>query len=99
MTTFELTQAAEEDLIKIWLYSFENWGIEQADKYQTQIERCCDAVGKGTARSKPVDGLSVPIFVHRCEQHYIFFLSSERPIVLALLHGSMDFLERLKERL
>ena len=30
-------QKAEQDLISIWLYSFENFGITQADKYLDQI--------------------------------------------------------------
>ena len=39
------------------------------------------------------------IYVHRCEQHYIFFLPNEGPIVLAILHARMDFMRRLQERL
>jgi len=29
---------AEQDIIDIWLYSFENWGRTQADKYHDQLD-------------------------------------------------------------
>lgn len=99
MRYVHLTTAAEEDLTGIWLYSYETWGFDQAEKYYDQIVSCCEAVGRGKARSKPVEGLADNIHVHRCEQHYIFFLSNECPIVLAILHGRMDFIARLQERL
>jgi toxin ParE1/3/4 len=99
MRHVDLTTAAEEDLTEIWLYTYEKWGFEQAEKYYDQIVSCCEAVGGGKARSKPVKGLTDDIHVHRCERHYIFFVPDERPIVLAILHGRMDFLARLQGRL
>lgn len=30
---------AEQDLIDIWLYSFNNWGEHQADKYHSELEK------------------------------------------------------------
>lgn len=98
MKNVELTLAAEEDLGGIWLYTHETWGFDQAEKYYDQIVSCCEAVGSGKARAKSVEGLSDDIHVHRCEQHYIFFMPRERPIILAILHGRMDFVRRLSER-
>ena len=99
MRNVELTLAAEEDLTEIWLYTYETWGFDQAEKYYEQIVSCCEAVGSDKAYSKPFEGLVDDIYVHRCEQHYIFFLPNERPIVLAILHARMDFMWRLQERL
>ena len=99
MRHVDLTVAAEEDLTQIWLYTHHTGGFDQAEKYYDQIGACCEAVGRGAARSKPVEGLSDAIHVHRCEQHYIFFLPSKRPIILAILHGRMDFMARLEDRL
>ncbi|MEM9716285.1 MAG: type II toxin-antitoxin system RelE/ParE family toxin [Pseudomonadota bacterium] len=99
MQNVELTAAAEEDLTGIWLYTYETWGFDQAEKYYDQIISCCEAIGSGKARSKSVEGLGDNIHVHHCEQHYIFFLPEERPVVLAILHGRMDFIAWLQERL
>lgn len=99
MRNVELTKSAEEDLTEIWLYTFETWGFDQAEKYYDQITTCCKAIGTGKAPSKLVAGLTDNIHVHRCEAHYIFFLSNERPIIIAILHGRMDFIVRLHDRL
>ena len=98
MRNINLTLAAEEDLTKVWLYTYDTWGLEQADKYYNQIVMCCEAIGDGSALSKLVEGLESDIHVHRCQHHYIFFLINERPIVLAILHERMDFVKRLQER-
>ncbi|MEP1521719.1 MAG: type II toxin-antitoxin system RelE/ParE family toxin [Ascidiaceihabitans sp.] len=98
MKNVELTLAAEEDLSGIWLYTHDTWSFDQAEKYYDQIVLCCEAVGSGRARAKPVEGLTDDIHAHRCEQHYIFFMPRERPIILAILHGRMDFVRRLSER-
>jgi len=30
---YELSKAAQRDLENIWLYTYENWSAEQADRY------------------------------------------------------------------
>jgi plasmid stabilization system protein ParE len=32
-SSYRIRQLAEKDLEQIWLYTFHEWGIEQADKY------------------------------------------------------------------
>ena len=99
MKNYELTLAAEEDLRGIWRYTYETWGLDQAEKYFDQIEACCETVGDGRARSKPFEGLSDDVRIHRCERHYIVWLADVRPIIIAILHERMDFVRRLKDRL
>ena len=58
MNTYDLTLAAEEDLRAIWRYTYETWGIEQAETYLEQITTCCESVGEGRhARNHPVSCL------------------------------------------
>lgn len=33
MGSYRLTEEAEEDLYRIWLYGLEHWGLERADDY------------------------------------------------------------------
>lgn len=33
----KLTAAAEEDLTQIWIYTYQTWGFDQAEKYYDQI--------------------------------------------------------------
>ena len=99
MRTYELTLAAEQDLRGIWRYTQETWGLDQAETYFDRIEACCEAVGDGRARSKTLSGLPEGVRLHRCEHHYLVFLDDDRPIIIAVLHERMDFMQRLKDRL
>lgn len=99
MSRYDLTFAAEEDLRGIWRYTYETWGLDQAEKYFDQIEACCDAIGEGRGQPKSFDELPENVRIHRCEHHYIVWLTSDRPVVIAVLHERMNFVHRLKDRL
>ena len=99
MPTYDITLAAETDLRGIWRYTYDTWGFDQAEKYFDQIEACCKAVGDRQARSKALDGLQDGVNVYRCGHHVIVWLVGNRPIIIAILHERMDFMQRLKGRL
>ncbi|MBW4985285.1 type II toxin-antitoxin system RelE/ParE family toxin [Mameliella sp. CS4] len=99
MAGYGLTLGAEEDLRAIWSYTFETWGADQADRYLSQIESCCDAIGTRRARSKAFDQLPDDVRILRCEHHYVVWLVASQPIIIAVLHERMDFVQRLKDRL
>ncbi|MFT5744447.1 MAG: toxin ParE1/3/4 [Paracoccaceae bacterium] len=99
MQSYDLTLAAEEDLRDIWRYTYETWGFEQAETYFDRIEACCEAVGDRRTRAKTFDRLPDGVRIHRCERHYIVWLEEDRPVVIAILHERMDFVQRLKDRL
>lgn len=94
-----LTRAAEADLEDIWLYTFERWGPAKADAYFEEIAACMHAIADGASRSSVIAGLPGEVRVHRCARHFIFVLNEGRPIVIAILHGRMDLLTRIKGRL
>jgi toxin ParE1/3/4 len=60
---------------------------------------CCEKIGVGGARSKTIEELPLGVEVMRCQEHYIFFMPDDRSIILAILHGSMDMLHHVKDRL
>jgi toxin ParE1/3/4 len=39
------------------------------------------------------------VHIHRCEHHFIVWLVGSRPVIVAILHERMDFMQRLKARL
>lgn len=51
---YDLTPAAKADLREIWLYTEEQWGEQQADRYLQGLEQCCERLVDhptlGTAR-------------------------------------------------
>ena len=99
MKNYDLTLAAEEDLRSIWDYSFSTWGVDQADRYLDQIEICFKAIGSRRVRETPKGSLPDDVRVHHCEHHYIFWLTGDQPIIIAVLHERMDLVSRLRDRL
>lgn len=99
MKTYDLTLAAEDDLRNIWQYTYETWGLDQAEKYLDQVEACCEAIGEGRARSKSFDELPDDVRIYRCQHHYIVWLADDRRIIIAILHERMDLVRRLTGRL
>jgi toxin ParE1/3/4 len=90
---FIISKEAEKDLEKIWLYTVENWSIEQADRYLNlifdEIEYLClkpnsgfdfGEIRKGYWRSK-------------VKSHLIFYkvnLKKNEIEVIRILHEVMD---------
>ncbi|MEN9895523.1 MAG: hypothetical protein RIR97_1375 [Pseudomonadota bacterium] len=86
-----LSPKAEHDLEDIWLYTYKNWSIEQADTYIDLILKHISDAGKGIglARAAPELGKSIK----RCNSgsHVVYFRETEtRIVVLRILHGRMD---------
>ncbi|MBU2583095.1 MAG: type II toxin-antitoxin system RelE/ParE family toxin [Alphaproteobacteria bacterium] len=98
MASCSFTPSSREDLIDIWLYTQATWGEAQADRYNSELEECCQRIVAGAAHVRRVP--DTDIWQHHCRHHYIFFLRREAEIVvIAVLHESMDFIRRLSARL
>jgi toxin ParE1/3/4 len=99
--TYDLTPEAKQDVRNIWLYTGEQWGERQADRYIALLEACFRRLAGRRARSKTFSERYPQVQVTRCQQHYVFFLRPEgqKPLIIAVLHGRMDMLTRLGNRL
>jgi len=87
---YRLAPEAERDLEAIWLYTFEEWGLEQAHRYTDELTEAfaqlaaspgiatsCDPIRKGYRRS-------------RVGRHVIYFRLTEYGIaVVRVLHDRM----------
>lgn len=97
MKRYKLTASAEKDLIGIWNYTYDTWGEAQADSYLSKLEVGLVNLTKSPRTHKsPLPSYPGVRSVH-CEHHYIFFLNTEKPIILAILHEKMDLMLRLKK--
>ena len=87
---------AQMDIVGILQYTFEKWGQSQADKYHRII--ACEF---STIRTNPGVGHSrtdIPkrYKAHQAGQHVIIFrVETETVFIVRVLHGSMDFNNRL----
>ena len=98
---YELTEAADDDLLAIARYTIKEWGIEQARRYETALERCFVAIGKGKIRPRLFLEKSPELLFPHCEHHYIFYVTRNKdcPLIIAVLHENMNLITRLKKRL
>jgi toxin ParE1/3/4 len=100
-TAYDLTRSAKQDVRGIWVYTAEQWGERQADRYTAGLETCFRRIAGRRFRHKTFSERYPQVRVTRCQEHYVFYLLPEgpHPLIIAVLHGRMDLLARLGERL
>ena len=53
--SYALSPLAEIDLEDIWLYTFQNWSLAQADSYHRDLVMAFEGLASGTTRGRDVD--------------------------------------------
>ena len=84
-------ERAESDLIDIWLYSFEQWGPEQADRYLDELDKGIRSLARnpeiGARRDYVREGYRV-LFIN---SHAVYYTVTPSIIhITRVLHGEMD---------
>ena len=85
-----LSPRAEIDLEEIWLYTFQNWSLAQADSYHRDLVAAFEGLASGTKRGRDVDVrpdyLKCPV-----GSHMIYFRDCGDQIeVIRVLHQRQD---------
>ncbi|MEW9921734.1 type II toxin-antitoxin system RelE/ParE family toxin [Marimonas sp. MJW-29] len=99
--TFELTPFAKSNLIDIVVWTIQNFGVAQAEKYEAMILARCAGLTDGTTPSRDcatLEGKPGPsgLLFARAERHFIIFEENdERIVVLAFLHVASDLVNRI----
>lgn len=96
MLKLSITPKAESDLIEIWTYTCEEWGVDQADKYLQQMEtgmkQLINYPSLGTNYAHVLTGYRRL----QIEHHGVFYRVHEPGVlVVRVLHNDMDAPERL----
>lgn len=98
MLKLNLTPRAESDLIGIWVYTSEEWGVDQADNFLDRLEP-----GMKRLIDHPSLGANYDHVFSGCrrlqvEHHAVFYrLLESEVLVVRVLHEDMDAPERLLE--
>ena len=98
---YELTEAADNDLLAIARYTIKKWGIDQARRYNAALESCFTAIGTGKIRPRIFLQRRPELLFTHCEYHYVFYITRNNrcPLIIAVLHENMNLITRLKNRL
>ncbi|WP_333606567.1 type II toxin-antitoxin system RelE/ParE family toxin [Arsukibacterium sp.] len=96
MLKLSVTPKAVSDLVQIWLYTCEEWGTAQADKYVDSLE-----VGMKQLLNHPLLGAN---YAHvlagyrrlQVEHHAVFYqVLDAEVLIIRVLHEDMDAPQRL----
>jgi toxin ParE1/3/4 len=83
------TRRAEADLDGIAAYTLQKWGLEQALRYISDLQYCCEALSADTSRDR--DFPPIPRYSRiKIAKHVVFFRRKDAEVVVVrILHGSM----------
>jgi len=91
MTIINKQALAEQDLANIWLYTWHEWGEQQADFYLDELERAIKLLADQPmlGRQREELGSSVCIFYHA--HHLLVYRVIKGGIsIVRVLHKNMD---------
>lgn len=73
----EISQSAEADLLDIFLYSIEEFGVAQAERYKILLENAFQALSETPGMARLRRGISPPVRVLPVEKHMIIYTIRE----------------------
>ena len=97
---YKISQEANRDIENIWVYTFENWSLEQADRYLNLIIDEIEYLTKNPHSGKDYSQIRKGYFRSQVKSHFIFYkinLKDEQIEIIRILHQRMDIESRLNE--
>lgn len=97
---YKLSVKASEDIESIWLYTFENWSLEQADRYINLIFDEIEYLSDNPNSGKDFSHVRKNYRCAKVKSHLIFYRLIEKQSeieVIRVLHQRMDIENRLSE--
>lgn len=96
----KLSKKALADIEGIWLYSVENWSVEQADKYYNSIFDEIEFLTENPLSGKDYGHIRKNYRCSRVQSHLIFYritTNKEEVEIIRVLHQRMDIENILHE--
>ena len=95
-----ISHLASQDLEHIWLYTFENWSIEQADRYFNLIMDEIEYISNKPESGHDFGHVRKGYLRSRIKSHFIFYKINRKQKhveIIRILHQRMDIENRLTE--
>lgn len=96
---YRIREKAVDDLEQIWIYTFKNWSVEQADRYYNQIISEIEFIANNFSSGRSIKHIKEGYRVSRVKSHLIFYKKGPDEIVevVRVLHQRMDIENRLND--
>ena len=90
MASYRLSPLAESDLEQIWLYTLNEWSLDQANRYYDQIMDAIEELASGQKQGRKAD-IREGYLKYAVGRHFVFFRRSDGMTdVIRVLHQSME---------
>jgi toxin ParE1/3/4 len=88
---YRLSPAAARDLEGIWLYTLEEWGIDQAHRYTDDLTAAFAELAENPRLGSSCDDIRKGYRRSRVGRHFVYFRITDYGIaVIRVLHDRMD---------
>jgi toxin ParE1/3/4 len=97
---YKITNLASQDLENIWLYTFETWSIEQADRYLNLIIDEIEYVAQKPDSGFDFSSVRKGYYRSRIKSHFIFYridYKNDVVEIIRILHQRMNIENILSE--
>lgn len=97
---FKISNEAQHDLENIWLYTFETWSAEQANRYYNLILDEVEYLAGNPTSGKDYSHVRKGYLRSKVKSHFIFYKINKKENVveiIRILHQQMDIENRLAE--
>lgn len=95
---YKISKEASDDLDEIWFYTFENWSVEQADRYLDLLIDEIEYLTESPESGKDYSHVRSGYFRSTVKSHFIFYkvnMNEGELEVIRILHQQMDIDSRL----
>lgn len=99
MSKYIISEKALEDINNIWIYTAENWSVEQANRYYNQIIDEIEYIVDNFDMARDFGKIRKSYRYSKVKSHLIFFKKDKTNEieVIRVLHERMDIENRLAE--
>ena len=90
---YQISVAAQKDMEDIWLYTYEHWSLEQADRYINLILDEIEYLAKNPQSGKNYSHVRKGYFRSKSKSHLLFYKihkQKEEIEIIRVLHQKMD---------
>lgn len=97
---YRISVKATEDIEKIWLYTYSNWSLEQADRYINLIFDEIEYLADNPESGKDFSHIRKNYRRSKVKSHLIFYRTIDKNSdieIIRVLHQTMDIENRLIE--
>lgn len=97
---YKISREANRDLEDIWLYTFKNWSLKQADRYFNLILDEIEYLAKNPKSGRDYSEVKEGYLCSHVKSHLIFYkvnFKKEEVDIIRILHQRMDIETRLKD--